>query len=91
MSGAANSPGLVDAIARVQIRGHAEAIKGLREEQRDLKGDLDRVEDKVSEVRRQFAEVLPFIVRLQKLAYVATVGVLGVLGAEVWRLIVHRP
>lgn len=82
--------GIADHIARAHIRSHVEAIKGLREEQRELKGDLDRVEDKVSEVRRQFAEVLPFIAAIRKLAFIGTVGILGVLGAELWRLIMAR-
>jgi hypothetical protein len=83
-SGSASQNGVADMVARAHIRNHGEAIK-------DLRADVRKVDDEVSDVRRYIAEVKPFIMSLRKIAYVGTIGIMGVLGAEVWRLIMARP
>lgn len=83
MSASAENGVLVDHVARAHIRNHGEAIK-------DLRADVRKVDEEVSDVRRYIAEVRPFILSLRKIAYVGTVGIMGVLAAELWRLILAR-
>lgn len=85
------SNGVADHVARANIRNHGEAIKGLREDVKDQREDFNDLRDTVSEFRRDWASYKPQLKAMIALASISAVGIMGVLGAEVWRLILARP
>lgn len=82
---------LADHVARAHIRNHGEAIKGLREEAKLQRDEFKELRDDVSEFRRDWASYKPQLKAIIRLASLSALGILGVLGAEVWRLIAARP